>query len=169
LTASLGVSSVDVHSSERSSADVTGESGTSSSGPASADGSSKSRATKRAATPRPSAAKKDWSITKGLNFAPTGKQSLKDFTEQKKPKNQNERNVIACYYLSKVMEHAPITVGDVLAVYQALNWPKPSNPSNALHVTASTLGWLDTKDTNNIKVIWAGSNHVEDGMPAKRD
>jgi hypothetical protein len=103
-----------------------------------------------------------------LNFAPTGQPSLKDFAERKVPSNQHERNVFACYYLTKVMSHSPITVGDVLAVYQMLGWPKPRNPDNALQVTASQKGWINTKSMDNIEIVWSGTNYVEDDMPATK-
>jgi len=107
-----------------------------------------------------SASKKNFSIVRDLNFAPNGKQSLEEFVTDKKPKNQHEKNLIACFYLDEIMGIENITVGHVLSVYSACRWTSPSHPDTSLQATASANNWLDTSDMGSITVVWAGKNYV---------
>lgn len=119
------------------------------------------RAARRSST-RP--AKKSFSVEKGIDFAPVGKTSLADLVAEKKPRNQNEKNLLACYYLQEILER-PVAFGGVLAVYQTCDWVAPSHPDVSLFKTASEHGWIDTADTKSIKVVWAGLNYLTSKMP----
>lgn len=114
---------------------------------------------------RKSSAKKNITVVRGLNFAPDGKQSLTDLVAQKQPRTVFEKNLVACYYLQHIMDLEGITVGHVLAVYQACSWVSSSSPDVSLRKTASTCGWIDTRNSKDIKVLWAGENHLESKMP----
>jgi hypothetical protein len=113
--------------------------------------------------------KRSYTIPKHLNFAPDGQPSLEDFVAEKSPRNMDERNLAACYYLSDVMGIDSVDVGHVLAVYQAAGWRAPAQPDTSLQLTASKLSWLDTHDMRTIKVVWQGLNHLKSKMPVKQD
>jgi hypothetical protein len=139
-----------------SDAGLTSSSG--SSGDASPNGTKKSA--------RKRAQKRNFTVPRGLNFSPSGKQSLEDFVAEKQPRTQFETNLVAVYYLSEVMGEQAIDVGKVLAVYQAMpSWTAPTQPDTVLRNTASSKGWLDTSNMKDIKVVWAGTNHL-DKMPS---
>jgi hypothetical protein len=104
--------------------------------------------------------KKSFSIVKGLNFAPEGKPSLEEFVAEKQPKNQHERNLLACHYLAEMMGIEEISVGHVLAIYQAAKWSAPAHPDTSLQATASAHAWLDTKNMKAIQVMWQGQNQI---------
>ncbi|MER6813436.1 hypothetical protein ABT299_29555 [Spirillospora sp. NPDC000708] len=133
--------------------------------PPAPSGDEDSRVGPAARKPRKSSAKKNITVVRGLNFAPDGKQSLTDIVAQKQPRTVFEKNLVACYYLQHIMDLEGITVGHVLAVYQACSWVSPSSPDVSLRKTASTCGWIDTRNSKDIKVLWAGENHLESKMP----
>lgn len=116
--------------------------------------------------PRKTAAKKNFTIVRNLNFAPDGKQPLTEFIDEKRPRTQHEMNLAACYYLQEIMEEVQeVTVGHVLAVYQACSRSAAPRPDVSLRRTASAQGWIDTKDGNDIKVVWSGINFLQSKMP----
>lgn len=111
------------------------------------------------------AAKKTYNPTKGLNFAPAGKPTLAEFIADKEPRNQHERNLVACHYLDEMVGIENVDTNHVLAVYRQAGWKMPADPDNSLHSTYSKMRWIDTEDMSSIKVLWAGTNHVETSMP----
>lgn len=115
---------------------------------------------------RGNGSRRTFTVHKDINFAPVGKQSLEEFVSEKAPRSQHEKNLAACYYLSEVLETPEITLGHVLAVYQAAGWNFPAHPDTALQNTASARSWLDTSNMKDIKVVWAGQNYVRSKMPS---
>lgn len=106
-------------------------------------------------------------ITKGLDLAPKGKKSLKDFVAEKNPTTVQDRNVVAVYWLSQIAGHAPITAGDVYTCYRGESWKIPANFSNALAVTANKKGFFDTSNMSDIKLVSHGINRVEHDLPKR--
>lgn len=113
------------------------------------------------------AAKRTFSPTKGLVFAPVGKPTLANYITEKAPKTQSEFNLVACYYLSEMMGVEAVDVNHVLAVYREAGRKSPSDPINSLQVTASRTAWIDTENMSDIKVLWAGENRL-DAMPVEK-
>jgi hypothetical protein len=111
-------------------------------------------------------AKRNFSPTRGLNFAPDGHPSLEAFSTGKAPAGLDQRNLAAVYYLT---EHMGLTadVNNVLAVFQAAKWECAAQPDVALRKTASVTGWIDTSDSKDIKLLWAGRNFLESKMPVE--
>jgi hypothetical protein len=72
--------------------------------------------------------------------------------------------MVVCYWLQNIAERT-VTTGEVIAAFNFLGWRNPANPANNLQVAATLNGWLDTRDSNNIQVVWAGQNYVEHGLP----
>lgn len=110
--------------------------------------------------------KKTFTVPRGLNFAPDGKPTFDSFIADKQPRNNHEKFLVACYYLSETMEVAAVDVSHILAAFQAAKWQPPAHPDSAIRSTASLHGWLDTSNTKSIQVVWAGKNFVENQMPS---
>lgn len=112
-------------------------------------------------------ARKNVTVPRGLNFAPEGHPSLEQFVAEKRPANLDEKNLVACYYLSNMMGMQDVGIGQILAAYQAAEWSAPAHPDTALRKTASSTGWIDTANSKSIKVVWKGENYLATKMPAQ--
>jgi hypothetical protein len=105
-------------------------------------------------------------LDKTLDLSPKGKKSFKAFSTEKAPANGNERNAVAVYYLEKMSDAGDVNANQVYTCFKEAGWRLPSNPRNALQVTASTKGWIDTADMDKIKMTPRGENFVEHDLPA---
>ncbi|MFI5627681.1 hypothetical protein ACIA03_29760 [Nocardioides sp. NPDC051685] len=114
-----------------------------------------------------SSSKKSFTITRGLNFAPKGHPTFENYIAEKAPKNNDEKSLIACYYLSEMMGLSEVGIGDILAAYQAAGWSAPAHPDKTLRSNASRTGWIDTASTKAIKVVWKGENYLSTKMPSE--
>lgn len=106
-------------------------------------------------------------LDKTLNLRPAGAQSFKDFVATKQPRDNNERNLVSVYYLERIAGVTGATVNQVYTCYKEAGWRIPGNQRNALAVTASTKGWINTKNMDALTVTPAGENHIEHDLPAK--
>lgn len=104
-------------------------------------------------------------VDKNLDTAPSGKQSWKEFAAEKKPTNQNDRNLLAVYWLKETVEHEKVNTSKVLTLYLDADWRAPSDPKNSLQVTASQTGLIDTSDMDDIKVAPRGISRVRTDLP----
>lgn len=104
-------------------------------------------------------------VDKNLDTAPSGKQSWKDFAAEKMPTNQNDRNLLAVYWLKETAEHEKVNTSKVLTLYLDVDWRAPSDPKNSLQVTASQTGLIDTSDMDDIKVAPRGISRVRTDLP----
>jgi hypothetical protein len=105
-------------------------------------------------------------LDKALDLSPKGKKSFKAFSTEKAPANGNERNAVAVYYLEKISGAGDVNANQVYTCFKEAGWRLPSNPRNALQVTASTKGWIDTAGMDKIKMTPRGENFVEHDLPA---
>jgi hypothetical protein len=106
------------------------------------------------------------SMDKNLNLNPSGKASAAQFAADKSPTNVKEKCVVAAYYLRDVLEVEKVTAQGVLTFFKHLSWPVPSDLKNTLQ-QAGTAGWLDTSDSDDIKITSSGENLVEHDLPTK--
>jgi hypothetical protein len=103
---------------------------------------------------------------KTLSLHPTGKTSFKDFVADKRPGNSFlEHNVVAAYWLAHVAEVGAVTADQIFSCYRDVTWKLPGDLRNSLQKTAYMKGWLDTKDTDDIKVTPQGINFVDLELP----
>lgn len=131
-------------------------------------------ATPAATSPAPGAAKAKTpkktktilSMDKGLNLSPAGKVSAVDFATEKVPANGKEKCVVAVHYLRDVIEVEKVTAQGVLTFFKTVGWPVPADLKNMLQ-QAGTEGWLDTADSNDIKLTSSGENLVEHKLPGQ--
>ncbi len=105
---------------------------------------------------------------KTLNLHPADRQSFKDFVGEKKPRdNFVEHNVVAVYWLGQTAEITDVTTDMVFTCYRGVSWKLPGDLRNSLAKTAHDKGWLDTKDSDDIKITPSGLNFVERDLPPK--
>ncbi|MGH3767893.1 MAG: hypothetical protein ACRDTX_22550 [Pseudonocardiaceae bacterium] len=114
---------------------------------------------------RVSTSKKTWAVNRNINFAPPDKPSLRDVADEKKPKSNKDKNLVAAYYLTEHLSQETFDVSDVMGAFKFMAWPLPSNPANSLQVVASTLSWFDTKDMSKIQLTHIGSDYCEHKLP----
>lgn len=110
--------------------------------------------------------KQSYQIIKDINFrSENGKPSLSEFCITKKPKSNIEFNVLAIYYLTKVMGLENITIDHVYTCYKETNRPVPISLKQSLFDTSSSrYGYIDIKD-NNFSIPTRGENLVEHELP----
>lgn len=106
------------------------------------------------------------SMDKNLNLSPQGKASAVQFAAEKLPTNTKEKCVVAVYYLRDVIEMKKVTAQAVFTYFKHLQWPVPADLKNTLQ-QAGTAGWLDTADSEDIKLTSLGENLIEHDLPAK--
>lgn len=106
------------------------------------------------------------SMDKNLNLNPAGKPSAAQFAAGKSPTNVKEKCVVAAYYLRDVLAVEKVTAQGVLTFFKHLSWPVPADLKNTLQ-QAGSAGWLDTSDSEDIKITSSGENLVEHDLPTK--
>lgn len=116
---------------------------------------------------KPSAkSKNSYTVVKDLVLTPSGKQSFKDFYEEKKPSSVKEKCVVCVYYLSNTLG-VNVSIAQVFTCFKTAGWRLPANLKNMLHQAASE-GWLDSKDQDNIKMTPIGDNLIEQDLPKSK-
>jgi hypothetical protein len=101
---------------------------------------------------------------KDLNLYPKDKKSIKEFIDEKGPSSMEQKSVVAIYYLAVVLEISKVSIEHVYTVFKSANWIVPADLKNAIH-RAGSAGWLDTSDSNDLKVTSSGENLVEHNLP----
>ena len=106
------------------------------------------------------------SMDKTLNLSPSGKVSAVQFATEKSPTNVMQKCVVAVYYLRDTIEVEKVTAQAVFTFFKHLSWPAPADLKNTLQ-QAGTAGWLDTANSEDIKLTSLGENLVEHNLPGK--
>ena len=106
------------------------------------------------------------SMDKTLNLSPSGKESAVTFSAAKAPSNVMEKCVVAVYYLRDIIELEKVSTQGVFTFFKTAQWPVPTDLKNTLQ-QAGTKGWLDTADSEDIKLTSLGENLVEHNLPKK--
>lgn len=107
----------------------------------------------------------DISIDKTLDTAPKGVEPWKSFVDAKKPTNLKDQNLVAVYWLTEVASNTAVSASQIVTLFVDAKWKLASNVKNSLQVTASTTGYLDTADMNDIKITARGISHVLNSLP----
>lgn len=102
-----------------------------------------------------------YSIIGALNLAPSGKDSLKEFIAKHNASSGSDYNVLFTYYLEKILKEKNINPNHIYSCYKDLGIKYPSNLRQSLVDTKSRKGWIDTSNTNDIKLTAVGENAVE--------
>lgn len=112
------------------------------------------------------------SIVKDLDLSGKTKnvERLKDFHASFTIKSNLERNLVFMYYLQNKIEVSPITPDHVFTCYRDVGVKVPTALVQSLRDTSNRRGWIDTANTNDLKVTTPGMNHLEHDLPkAKND
>lgn len=104
---------------------------------------------------------------KSVELAPADAPSWMDFAAEKAPGNANEKYTVATYWLTEVANVPPATIGKVVYLFIAAKWSIPADPRNKASVAGSS-GYIDSGDTNNLKVTALGTALVLNDLPRKK-
>lgn len=109
------------------------------------------------------------SLLKDLDLSGGKKcESLKDFFGLYEAKTNFERNLIFVYYLKQKLALTNITVDHVFSCYRDVPGIKsPEALRQSLIDTNNRRGWVDTSNTDDIKVTITGVNYLEHDLPKK--
>jgi hypothetical protein len=110
--------------------------------------------------------KQSFQIVKDMNLrGANGKPSFSEFCDLKKPKSNIEFNVVAIYYLSKVLELENTTLDHIYTCYKEASRPLPINLRQGLIDTSgSKYGYINIKG-NDYSIPVRGENLVEHELP----
>jgi len=112
------------------------------------------------------------SMVKDLDLSGKAKkvERLKDFHASFTIGSNLERNLVFMYYLQHKIEISPITPDHVFTCYRDVGVKVPTALVQSLRDSANRRGWLDTANTNDLKVTTPGMNYLEHDLPkAKAD
>ncbi|HEY8759617.1 MAG TPA: hypothetical protein VIP52_01760 [Candidatus Dormibacteraeota bacterium] len=109
-----------------------------------------------------------FTIVKDLDLRPKDKQSLKDFTAAKRPKGFQEHIAIAVHYMKTTLQVPRVSVDHVYTCFKDQSWRLPGDLANTISVTASSKGWLDSRDRSDIHMTTVGENLIEHDLPRQK-
>lgn len=112
-------------------------------------------------------AKPTFQMDKTLSLKPEGKVSAIDFAAEKAPSNGERKCLVAVYYLRSVLEMPQVTADRVYTFFKTVAWPVPADLKNVLQ-KAGSIGWLDTANSDDIKITPMGENEVEFNLTPKK-
>ena len=104
-------------------------------------------------------------LVTNLNLRPTGKKALRDFVSDKKPSDNQARFAVILYYLQKTLALKNISQDHIYTAFKELGTKVPLNISTALMVTRIRKGWINTSNTDDLKLTIGGENFVEHDLP----
>jgi hypothetical protein len=113
-----------------------------------------------------SRAKSHMAVVKELDLKKSGANpSLRDFYIQKKPKTFSEQNAVFVFYLNRIKEMDSVTPNHVFTCYKEVKARVPGAFYQSLLDTSRIKGWIDTGDTENIRITTVGENFVQHDLP----
>lgn len=105
------------------------------------------------------------SLVKDLNLRPSGKQSLREFFEAKKPSNQWSQIVVFVYYLEKILEVESISPNHVYTCFKDVGKRAPKDTPQAIRNAASRKEYIDSSDQDKLRMTVPGENFIEHDLP----
>jgi len=99
-----------------------------------------------------------------LDFRPTGKPTLKDFLEEKKPDTDLEAGLVMIYYMQQMMGLAKIGPNHVLTAFKEAKRAIPADLRQTIRNTKKSRMWLNFTDIEDIRTTTQGDNVVEHEM-----
>jgi hypothetical protein len=119
---------------------------------------------------RRSSATSDLAIVRDLNLKKEGETpSLRDFYAAKAPQNFSEHNVVFVYYLGRLKDVNGITPNHIYTAYKEAGARVPGAFYQSLLDTARNQGWIDTSNTDQMRITTVGENFVEHDLPRKKE
>lgn len=113
--------------------------------------------------------KESYQMAKDLNLSGgSGKKSLREFCDEKKPASNIEFNVVVLYYLLHVAGVSPVTIDHIYTCYKTVSRQLPGSIRSSLYDTSSSrYGYIEAADMNNLRLPTRGENLVEHDLPKK--
>jgi hypothetical protein len=113
--------------------------------------------------------KRTWDPDRSIEFWPEGVQSFKDFVAEKSPKTNDQKNVVAGYWLEQIAGIKEIGLPQVDAAYKVCGWRESADLNASLRTTAHRTHWLETSNMKAIATTPTGRNVVKHEMPIEKD
>lgn len=107
----------------------------------------------------------DLAVIRDLNLKnDKDRPSLREFYSEKKPASYVEHNTLFIFYLNRLCDIDTVTPSHVYTCYADVGARKPGAFYQSL-LDTSRKGWIDTSDTERIRVTTVGENFVEHDLP----
>ncbi|WP_439473700.1 hypothetical protein [Algoriphagus formosus] len=113
-----------------------------------------------------SGSSQSYSLVTSLNLVSAGSKSLKDFFAEYDAKNNFDYNIIILYYLKNELTDIEVSVNHIYTCYKHLGLKVP-NITQSLRDTKNRKGWIDTSNSDDLKVTIAGENYIEHEISKK--
>lgn len=123
-------------------------------------------AEKRRVTHR-SSGKESYSIDRNLNLR--GDKSIpafKAFVAEKQPRSAKEFNVVAVYYLTKLLGFDAASLDQAYTCYSEVKRKPPEHFKQSFTDTKNKEGWVEFNEAGNVKVPHRGVVFVEHDLPS---
>jgi hypothetical protein len=99
-----------------------------------------------------------------LNFRPNGKQTLKEFVEQKRPKNDVESVLVLLHYMQHSMGLSKIGPAHVMTAFKEVGKPIPADLKQTIRNIKKSKMLLNFTDIEDVRMTTQGDNFVEHEM-----
>jgi ribosomal protein L1 len=99
-----------------------------------------------------------------LNFRPNGEQALKEFVDEKSPKNDLEVALATVYYMQHVMALPKIGPAHLMTAFKEAGKPIPSDVRQTIRNVKKSKIWLNFNDIEDVRTTTQGDNFVEHQM-----
>jgi hypothetical protein len=113
--------------------------------------------------------KRSWEPDRNIEFWPKGVESFTDFVADKDPKSNDQKNVVAVYWLEQVAGIKEIGLPQLDAAYKVCDWRESADLNASLRGTAYRTHWLETSNMKAIATTPTGRNAVKHEMPINKD
>ena len=99
-----------------------------------------------------------------LNFRPDGKQSFKEFLEDKSSKSDLETVLATVYYMQNVMTLSKVGPSHVMTAFKEAGKAIPADLRQTIRNVKNSRMWLNFTDIDDIRTTTQGDNFVEHEM-----
>jgi|SRR5580704_2346679 hypothetical protein len=103
-------------------------------------------------------------LVPNLNFWPDGKQSFKQFVDEKAPKNDVEAVLAAVYYMQHLMILDKVGPGHVMTAFKEAGKAIPVDLRQTIRNIKNSRIWINFTDIESIRTTTQGDNFVEHEM-----
>jgi hypothetical protein len=99
-----------------------------------------------------------------LDFRPNENQALKEFVDEKSPKNDLEVTLATVHYMQHVMELSKIGPAHVMTAFKEVGKPFPADIRQTIRNVMNVKMWLKFTDIEDVRTTTQGENFVEHEM-----